>query len=93
MWPQSIDLFSLFDFPVSNVGAHRKFVIVYFLVSNMEKQPSSIFVIVYSFFLFLVSFCLGSIQGIFKEHVSNEVAPVNYCVWKQHFSFFLYYKG
>ena len=38
---------------MSNVGAHRKFVIVYFLVSNMEKQPSSIFVIVYSFFLFL----------------------------------------
>ena len=47
-----ICLFNLFDFPVSNVGAHSKFVIVYFLVSNM-----------------------GSIQGIFKEHVSNEVAP------------------
>jgi hypothetical protein len=38
---------------VSKVGAHRKFVTVYFLVSNPEKQQV-LFVIVYSFFFFWI---------------------------------------
>jgi hypothetical protein len=48
-----ICLCSLFDFLVSKVGAHRKFVTVYFLVSNPEKQQV-LFVIVYSFFFFWI---------------------------------------